>query len=106
MATVRIGQRRNARLYIEQWLEHSGLSDETVANRIGVSRQTVFRWRTGKRRPDILALAAALDIEPERFYRPPEQHPSVSLDEIAKDYSTELRDMAVRLVKSLKQTGT
>jgi transcriptional regulator with XRE-family HTH domain len=101
MATTRIGQRRRAHLYVAEWMEHRGLSDEKLGNRLGVARETIWRWRTQQNRlnPDKIAgLASALEIEPEDLFRPPER---VSLDAIVKDYPDELRDQAAEIVRLL-----
>lgn len=100
MAT-RIGQKRKLHLYVKEWMDHRGLSDERVANRLGVARETIFRWRTEQHRlnPEKLAqLAAALDMEPQEFYRPPGQ---VSLDALLVGAPDDLRDTAVDIVKRL-----
>ena len=100
MAT-KIGQRRKAHLYIKEWLDHRGLSDERAANRLGVARETVYRWRTDQTRldPEKLArLASALDMEPQEFYRPPGQP---SLDAMLADAPDELRATAADIVRRL-----
>src|SRR4051812_7717899 len=74
MATDRIGQRRKAHLYIDEWFEHRGLNDEKVGERLGIDRTTVWKWRKNPSRLDpgkMEALAAALDIEVPQLYRPP-----------------------------------
>jgi len=62
----------NAYLYIDEWFERRGVNDEKVANRIGVTRSAVFKWRKEQDRlsPEKMAqLAAALDIEPAELWR-------------------------------------
>lgn len=101
MATPRIGKGRRVHLYIREWMEHRGLSDEQVANRIGVARETIWRWRTEQHRlnPEKIAqLAAALDIEPEELYRPPS---SPNLNAIVKDYPEDLQKKAAEMVRLL-----
>ena len=57
-----------------QFLRKSrGLTQEALAEKIGVSRQTIANWETGESAPDI-AMAAALSREME-----------VSLDEIVSE---------------------
>ena len=71
-------------LYIAEHMDSRGLSDQTLGDRMDVSRQTVYRWRTDQKRLDpfkIAALAAALDREPEELWRPPARR---SLDAILK----------------------
>ena len=43
-----------------------GLSREELAKKLGVSRQTIFRWESGKRVPDLIVcvkIAKILEIE-------------------------------------------
>lgn len=101
MVTPRIGRKKAAHLYIKEWLDHLDLSDEKVANRLGVARETVYRWRTGDRRlnPEkIAALAAALNLEPLDLYRRPSEE---SLDALVKDAPPELRATAADIVRRL-----
>ncbi len=104
MAT-RIGQRRRAHLYIEEWIAHRGLTIPKLASRLGVDRSTVNKWLATPSRLDpgkMEALALALDIEPEELYRPPSQP---SLDAIVKDYPDDLRQKAAEIVRLLGKTG-
>lgn len=101
----RIGNKRRLHLYVREWMEHRGLSDEKVANRLGVARETVYRWRTEQHRlnPEKLAqLAHALDMEPQEFYRPPGQ---VSIDAMLVGAPDDLRETAVDIVKRLVSRG-
>jgi transcriptional regulator with XRE-family HTH domain len=101
MAIPRIGQRRKAHLYIKEWLDHRALSDERAAGRLGVSRETVWKWRTQPHRlttDKMAALASILDIEPEELYRPP-NHPS--LDAMVKGQPDDVQAMAADIVRRL-----
>lgn len=95
--------RKSARrhLYIEEWMEHRGLGDEKLANRLEVARETVTRWRGQQHRlnPDkIAAIAKALDCEPEDLWRPPSRP---SLDALVKDATPELQATAADIVRRL-----
>lgn len=105
MATDRIGQRRRAHLYIDEWFEFRGLNDAKVGQRLGLDRTTVWKWRTNPNRLDpgkMEALAGALDIEPAELYRPPSRP---SLDAIAADYPDDLQQKAAEIVRLLGKTG-
>ena len=100
---TRIGRRQKAHLYIQEWMEVRGLSDETLGDRIGVARQTIYRWRTEQHRldpPKLASLSAAMDLEPEDLFRPPSR-PSLDAkikglsDEEAKE-AAEMLDIFVR----------
>lgn len=96
-----IGRRGAAHLYIKEWMDELGVSDEKAANRIGVARETVYRWRTEQHRlnPDKIAeLAHALNIEPEQFYRLPGRP---SLDALVKDAPVDLQNTAADIVRRL-----
>ena len=57
---------------LSEFVERAGIPDADLARRMGVSRQTVFRWREGttrapRRREDLLNLARLLRLDtPER----------------------------------------
>jgi transcriptional regulator with XRE-family HTH domain len=89
-------------LYIAEWREHLGLTADQVAGRIGTSRQTIYRWEKDQKRltPEkIGALATAMDIRPERFWRPPDSTPS--LDALLAPESAEVKATAVDIVQRL-----
>ncbi|HLC04651.1 MAG TPA: tetratricopeptide repeat protein [Anaerolineales bacterium] len=53
---------------LSEYVNRIGVSDAVLARRLGVSRQTVFRWRQGltqrpRHRQDVMALAAKLRLE-------------------------------------------
>jgi tetratricopeptide (TPR) repeat protein/transcriptional regulator with XRE-family HTH domain len=55
---------------LSMFAERAGISDAELARRLGISRQTIFRWREGEtQRPrhieDVVRLADALRLEPE-----------------------------------------
>ncbi len=55
---------------LNQYVRRSGISDAELARTVGVSRQTIFRWREGvtgrpRHREDVLALARKLRLTPE-----------------------------------------
>ncbi len=55
---------------VSEYIDRIGVSDSEIARRLGVSRQTIFRWREGKtgrprNRKDVLQLASKLRLSPE-----------------------------------------
>jgi len=55
---------------LSMFAERAGISDAELARRLGISRQTIFRWREGetqrpRHREDVIRLADALRLEPE-----------------------------------------
>lgn len=99
----RIGPRQPHRLFLAEWREHRGLSQETLGDRLGVSHVTVSRWETGKRRPDLgvqVAIAEALDIEPIDLFRHPDRP---SADALLRDQPEEVREQAIRLIQAIRR---
>lgn len=103
MALTRIRQRRQkTHLYIEEWMEARGLSDQRMAERIGVDRVTVTRWRGQQHRlnPEkIAAIAAALDIEPRELWRPPAAATRPSLDALLEGHDDEIVQRAAEIIR-------
>jgi len=54
---------------LSEYINQTGVSDAELARRLGISRQTVFRWREGltqrpRRRQDVLRMAEMLRLSP------------------------------------------
>jgi transcriptional regulator with XRE-family HTH domain len=93
---TRIRRGGRGHLYIEEWMAERGLSDERLAGRLGVARETVTRWRGQQHRlnPDkIAALASALDMEPQELWQPPGRP---SLDALVIDAADIVRRLVSR----------
>jgi transcriptional regulator with XRE-family HTH domain len=103
---TRIGPKKPLRLYIAEWRENRGLSQEELGARLGpegVSDVTVSRWETGKRRPDLNALAAiaeALDIDINDLRRHPDQP---SADALLRGQPQEVKDQAIKLIQAIRR---
>jgi transcriptional regulator with XRE-family HTH domain len=98
---TKIQKGRRTHLYIKEWADFRGLSDQRIAERLGVARETVYRWRTDQDRLDpgkIAGLASALDCEPFELWLRPQQE---SLDAIVKGVPDEIRQKAVDIVRLL-----
>jgi transcriptional regulator with XRE-family HTH domain len=100
VATQRTTQRH---FYLAEWLEYRGLSDQAVGDRMGIARETVWRWRVGDRRPRhelLIQLAQILEIELEQFWQPPSRP---SLDALLKhapdDEHARAYDIVQRLIR-------
>jgi len=99
----RIGPKRPFRLFLAEWRESKGLSQEALGGRLGVTDVTVSRWETGKRRPDLSAQAAiaeALGIEIVDLFRHPDQP---SADAMLRDQPREVQEQAIRLIQALRR---
>jgi transcriptional regulator with XRE-family HTH domain len=102
LMVARIHSHRRGYLFLKEWMEHRRLSDERLAGRLDVARETVTRWRNQQHRlnPDKIArLASALDIDPTELWRSPAGPPSI--DAMVRDVPEDVRSTAVDIVRTL-----
>jgi transcriptional regulator with XRE-family HTH domain len=98
---TRIGPRKAFRLYLREWREHRGLTQDQLAQRIGKAKGQVSGWESGSRglRQDMAAdLAYALDISIDDLYRDPA---APSADDLLRDAPPEVRALAIDMIKTL-----
>ena len=91
---VRIGTKRPRRLFLSEWMEKRELTDERLAGRLGVERETVNRWRNYPQRlslPRIEEIAEALDLDPADLWRHPGRP---SADALLRDASDDVQAKA------------
>src|SRR5688500_2975815 len=100
----RIKPKQPIRLYIAEWRENRGLTQRDIGERLGeVSHVTISRWENGTRLPDLnaqAAIAEALDIDVLDLHRHPKQP---SADALLADQPQEIRDLALKLVQSIRR---
>jgi transcriptional regulator with XRE-family HTH domain len=102
----RIGPRVPRRIFLSEWMEKGNLSDERLAGRLGVERETVNRWRNYPQRlslPRIEEIAGALDIEPADLWRHPDRP---SADALLRDAPEDVQINAVEMLRIFIRTGT
>lgn len=72
-----VRMKQQARLFIREWRKHRGLTQQRLADRLGVDKGTISKLENGKMPWDqkyILGIAEALGIEPASlFMRDPSQ---------------------------------
>lgn len=68
--------------------KQKGFSQEELANRLNVSRQTISKWEVGESTPDMEKLVAISDLF------------EVSLDELVKGEEPKLAEPSEQIVKS------
>jgi len=102
--TTRIGRKSKAHLYVREHVETAianGLSIEAIAGRIGVVRQTVWKWVDQPQRLEpskLIQLADALDLDDVTdLWRPPGKS---ILDLMSED---ELEATAIEITKRLRR---
>lgn len=96
-------------LYITEHREAAGLTLDQVGGRVGVERNTVWRWENDQKRLNpikIASLAHAIGVEPEDFWRPPVTKERPSLDAIAKDATDTLHQTLVDVVRRLARQAS
>lgn len=101
MGVKRIYPHRKRKLYLCEWREHKGLTQEQLGARLGVTGVTVSRWETGKSKlsdPVRDAVAEALGIEPEDLYRHPDRP---SADALLRDQPPEVHAQAIAVIRAL-----
>ena len=76
----------NNKLY--ELRKQKGFSQEELANRLNVSRQTISKWEVGESTPDMEKLVAISDLF------------EVSLDELVKGEESKMVEPSERIVKS------
>lgn len=76
----------NNKLY--ELRKQKGFSQEELANRLNVSRQTISKWEVGESTPDMEKLVAISDLF------------EVSLDELVKGEEPKLPEPSEQIVKS------
>lgn len=80
MAPTRIRKHARAHVYLAEWLEHLGVSNEDLGGRLNVSRTTVWRWQKEQWRlntPKLVAIADALGLDDHRHLTRPPHRPSI-----------------------------
>lgn len=100
---ARIGPKKPIRLFIAEWREAKGLSQEALGGRLGVSDVTVSRWETGKRRPDLdaqAAIAEALGVDVIDLFRLPSKP---SADALLRDQPPEIQEQAIRVITAMRR---
>lgn len=98
---TRIHQHARRRLFLKENREAKGVSAEAMAGRLGIERESLYRWEreTWRLNPaKQLAYADALGIEPEQLWHPPD---TPSLDAMISQAPDDLKAMAADIVRRL-----
>jgi transcriptional regulator with XRE-family HTH domain len=99
----RIGPRRALTLFLAEWREEKGLTQQELGDRLDKSDVTISRWETGKRKPSDKAkadIAYALGIDPVDLYRHPKQP---SADALLRGQPPEVIDQALKVIIAIRR---
>lgn len=99
------------RFFFKEWRKHRGLSQEELAEIVGVSASSVSQLENGKQGftdTTLLALAAALSCSPgDLLMRNPLDHDAPwSIWDSVKKQEPERRKQIVAVVETMLKTGT
>lgn len=108
----RIGSRRALRIFLSEHRRHRGLTQQQVADRIGIHEQTVSKYerqaasmRPGSAKPSIAVLsefAAAYDCEVEDLFHPPGRP---TPNQLMRDQPDEVTEQAIRLLSAIRRNA-
>ncbi|MCZ8100737.1 MAG: helix-turn-helix transcriptional regulator [Burkholderiales bacterium] len=97
----KIDRNNTFQLFLREWREHRGLTQDQLAQRVGRSKGQISGWESGSRglRQSVAAeLAVALGISINDLYRDPI---APSADELLRNAPAEVRELAIDLIKVL-----
>src|SRR5882672_1037808 len=99
-------------LYITEHMNAQRISDAELGGRFGVSRQTVFRWRTEQRRLNIAELQAIAEVlktdlagllEPPESQTPGPHKKQVSFDAAGRHITDpEARERIAKIIQDMR----
>ena len=104
---TRIGARRPRQLFLGEWREKRGLTQQQLADRVGTTKESVSRGENGKRQMNVAILAEmadALGIDvPDLFFSPDKPSPSELLRAMPRETVQAAEDF---LAIAGRKTGT
>jgi transcriptional regulator with XRE-family HTH domain len=103
---TRIGPKKPFRHFLRAWRKAKGLTQETLAERLGTSKGQISNWETYKKDMTanvVAALAEALGIEPSDIFRDPDMP---SIDTLLGTATPEQRRLAVEMVKTILKSAS
>jgi transcriptional regulator with XRE-family HTH domain len=102
----RIGRQKPRRVYIREWRESRGLTQQQLAERLDTDSGTVSRYETGKRRldaPIMNDIAFALDVDVPDLYRHPDQP---SADALLRGAPQHVVESTIAFIQTLRRAGS
>ena len=103
---LKSGVRR--RHFIKEWRKHRGLSQEQLAERVGVAVSTISQLENGRQgysQATLEALAEALNCQPADLLMRDPSRPA-AIWSIWEDLPEQSRDQAIQILETFRRTGT
>lgn len=103
---IRNKLRRQAKVYLQEWRDKKGLTQEQLAERIETSKSVISKLENGRQRYNqewLEAYAFALDVDVPTLFRHPDA-PTPS--ELLAGMTPDQRVIAMALLETLAKTGS
>lgn len=102
---VRIGPKKQRKIYLAEWRDERQLTQEQLALRLGTTPMTVSRWErqvTQMNTDTLDAVAEALggNLEAEDLYHHPDR-PSPNM--LLRDQSVEIQEQALSIIRAIRK---
>jgi DNA-binding MarR family transcriptional regulator len=105
MVMARIGPHKPHRHFIREWMKTKGVTQEKLADRLGISQGTVskaLKSRTVLTEEYLIGIAEALDVQVADLFRDPK---SPTQEELLRGLSEPERQTVIRMIEALRNTG-
>jgi DNA-binding Xre family transcriptional regulator len=105
MSMARIGPRKPHRHFIREWMKAKGVTQEKLADRLGISQGTVskaLKSRTVLTEEYLMGIAEALDVQVADLFRDPK---SPTQEELLRGLSEPERLTVIRMIEALRNAG-
>lgn len=102
---VRIGPKKQRRIFLAAWREHRHLTQEQLALRLGTTTMTVSRWErqvTQMNTDTMDAVAEALggNLEAEDLYHHPDRP---TPNQLLRDQPQDIQDQALSIIRAIRK---
>lgn len=97
---ARLQPQQIRRIYLREWREHLGLTQEAIAAELGTDKGTVSKWENQKRTINLnmlMELSRVMGIQPGAIFYPPTRP---SLDAMVSGLPDEAFDQARKIVET------
>lgn len=98
---TRIGPRKPPRIFLAEWRESVGLTQEQLANRLETTKATISRWENRERDPPLQALGAlaeGIGCAVEDLFHDPGRP---SADALLRSASPKTLRLAIKMVQDI-----